>query len=141
MSEELSQDGERSQSIEVREMQSCENWEDDGTIPIIVNHIVDENSNVSNFDERTIGEENDQFQAYQSSENLVANSLTFANWRPTARNHRSRTRIRNCRRNHGQDKLLKSFTSLNKSINKSLKSTVKTLKKMMARSQSLQITF
>ena len=50
MSEQLSQDDERLQSTEVRE--NCENWEDNGTIPIIVNHIVDENSNVNNFDDR-----------------------------------------------------------------------------------------
>ena len=112
-------------------MQNCENWDDDGTIPIIVNHIVHlRNSNVNNIDERTIAEENGQFQAYQSSENLLTNSLTFANWIPTARNHRTGTRIRNYRRNHGQHKLRKSFTSLNKSINKFLKSIVKTLKKI-----------
>ena len=37
MSEQLSK---------VREMQNWENWEDDGTIPIIVNHIVNEDRNI-----------------------------------------------------------------------------------------------
>ena len=102
------QDQEGAQSTEVREMQNCENWADDGTLPIIVNHIVDENSYlthqsalmpVKNFDELTIAEENgqifciqNQIQAYQSSENFRA-YLTFACSRPTSRNHGSRTRI------------------------------------------------
>ena len=71
---------------------------------------------VNNFDERTIEENGETFsvqnqiQAYQSSDNLRANSLTS---RSTSRNHRSRPRIRNYR-NHGQDKVLKSSISLNK---------------------------
>ena len=36
MSEQLLQDQEGAQSTEVREMQNCENWADDGTLPIIV---------------------------------------------------------------------------------------------------------
>ena len=55
-----SKDDEGSQSTEVGEMQNCKNWEDDGTILIIVNHFVNENSNVNNFVERTIAEENGQ---------------------------------------------------------------------------------
>ena len=56
-------------------MQNCENWKDDGTIRIIVNHNVDENSNVNNFDERIIAEENGQifsknFQRSKSNSSL-----------------------------------------------------------------------
>ena len=127
MSGQLLQDQEGAQSTEVREMQNCENWADDGTLPIIVNHIVDENSYlthqsalipVNNLDELTIAEDNgqifsiqNQIQAYQSSENFRAN-LTFAYSRPTSRNNGSRIRIGNYRANHGQHKLLKSFISL-----------------------------
>ena len=47
-----------------------------------------------------------------------------ANFRPTSRNHRSRTRIENCRRNHVQHKLLKSFKSLNKTLKNVTKNEV-----------------
>ena len=143
MSEKLSQDPKSSQSTKVRVMQNCENSAD-GSIPIIVNQNVNEDSNLShhsalipvnNFDERTIAEQickifsiQHQMRAYQEhiQENLRANSLMFANSRPTSRNHRSRTRIGNGRRNHGQPKLLKLF----KSLNKSFKMTVNTLEKL-----------
>ena len=36
MSGQLLQDQGGAQSTEVREMQNCENWADDGTLPLIV---------------------------------------------------------------------------------------------------------
>ena len=150
MSEKLSQDPKSSQSTKVRVMQNCENSAD-GSIPIIVNQNVNEDSNLShhsalipvnNFEERSIAEEigaQEQIEAYRSINNILrsweyiqerirANSSTFANSRSS---RSSRRRSRNRRRNRGQHQL---FRSMNKT-----KKTLKLIKSLLM--QNIDVAF
>ena len=153
MSEQLTQDHERSQNTNVREFQNCENWEDDGTIPIIINHNVNENSNVrlhqavnsnfisdtrplvqalipvNSFDEGTIAEENgvqNQLQAYRSI-NAVLRSCALIQEKLRA-NSSTLANWRRTFRNQSETRLRRLNHGQRKLL-KSFKSMNKTFKK------------
>ena len=156
---ETTQRHERAQGTEVREY--CENWEDDGTIPIIVNHTTNENSNtslnqsvsgnlshhsalipVNNFEERSIAEEigaQEQIEAYRSINNILRSweyiqeriRANSSTFANSRSSRSSRRRSRNRRRNRGQHQL---FRSMNKT-----KKTLKLIKSLLM--QNIDVAF